>query len=125
MSGPGPAAPPAVVCWVGRGKHGPALRALPSPRGGEGALFPSTLLLGMGSPPGLPIEGPLSFSSYLYRAWAGATMVSVLDVLCCLVGRVQGSGLALGEALQPLGGASPTEGLLVSVSIPMASVGAP
>lgn len=66
-----------------------------------------------------------SFSSYLYRTWAGATVVSVLDVLCCLVGRVQGSGLALGEGLQPLGGASVTEGLLVSVSISMASVGAP
>lgn len=101
--------------------------ALPSPRGGEGALLPSTPLLGMGSPPGLPMEGPLSFLQQLlvYRTWAGATVVSVLDVLCCLVGRVQGSGLALGEGLQPLGGASATERLLVSVSISMASVGAP
>lgn len=67
-----------------------------------------TPLLGMGSPPDLPVEGPLSFIQLLLiehqlctGPGAGATSVSRMQELCSLRGAGWGQGFdsPLGEAL--------------------------
>lgn len=108
--------PAAVVSWVAEGRHGPALSALPSSRGGSGGLFHPALLLGMARPRWVPREDPRSFTQHLLLStYCGQDLVLGLQSerigrpSSCDGVRLRGLDLTFGEALRPLDRASPAE----------------
>lgn len=106
---------PVLVCWAGQ--EGVALPSGLRPT-------PNTYLLGVGSPPGSPIEGPLSFMQQLlieHQLHIGL----MLDVLCPWGLGSRSLALPLGKPSSLCTGPLLPRGLLVSVSGPLAHVGAP
>lgn len=97
---PGPAYPSAAVCvgWYGKARPPPSGLCPPIREGMEDFSTPP-LCWEWRWPPGSPVEGWVSFLQellieHLLYACPGAraTVVSMLDVLCPLRGRVEGFG---------------------------------